>query len=89
MIKELDWSGVLFRFALFFLNMTLFAPLSSPPGGFRPLRSQVGDRLFQRFFFSAGFALIACVNSLWQFYDRLWSFRAIGVGWNVIPSSLR
>jgi len=84
MIKDLDWSRGSISFA-FFLNMTLFA------------FSLIGaGRLFDRYgakwvivistvFLSAGFALIALISSLWQFYIVYGVFAAIGLGGTSIP----
>jgi MFS family permease len=84
MIKELDWSRGSISFA-FFLNMTLFAFSLIAAG-----------RLYDRYgakwviavstvFLSAGFALIALVNSLWQFYIVYGVFAAVGLGGTSIP----
>jgi MFS family permease len=84
MIKELDWSRGSISFA-FFLNMTLFA-----------ISLIAAGRLYDRYgakwvvavstvFLSAGFALIALIDSLWQFYIVYGVFAAIGLGGTSIP----
>ncbi len=84
MVKELDWSRGSLSFA-FFLNMTLFAFSLIAAGR---LYDRYGARwviALSTVFLSAGFALIAVVNSLWQFYIVYGVLAAVGLGGTSIP----
>ena len=84
MIKEFDWSRGSISFA-FFLNMTLFAFSLIAAGR---LYDRYGARwviVISTVFLSAGFALIALISSLWQFYIVYGVFAAIGLGGTSIP----
>jgi len=84
MIKELDWSRGSISFA-FFLNMTLFAFSLIAAGRLYDRYGAKWVIVISTVFLSAGFALIALISSLWQFYIVYGVFAAIGLGGTSIP----